>query len=169
MSTLGQGSKGGEETAVGGGQQQHSMGQISRLLGRPKCFSRREDEWHDWSLKFGTKAATLSDHASVWMSGALQHTAEITLDHPDETSARIFARQMYTICVRDAHWQSFEGRPITMAWKRGDYCMNGISRKRDQGVWLSRVKLLDGISEPRNSSCCARTTGRMRRWNTTEL
>ena len=42
MSTFGEGSLGGEETAVpavGGDQQQHSMGQISRLLGRPKCFS----------------------------------------------------------------------------------------------------------------------------------
>ena len=50
MSTLGEGSHGGEETAVpvvGGDQQQHPMGQISRMLGRPKCFSGREDEWHD--------------------------------------------------------------------------------------------------------------------------
>ena len=47
MSTFGEGSQGGEETAVpavGGDQQQHSMGQISRLLGRPKCFSGREKE-----------------------------------------------------------------------------------------------------------------------------
>ena len=36
--------------AVGGDQQQHSMAQISRLLGRPKCFSGREDEWHDHGL-----------------------------------------------------------------------------------------------------------------------
>ena len=43
---LGEGSKGGEETAVPvvGGEQQHSMGQLSRSLGRPKCFSGREDE-----------------------------------------------------------------------------------------------------------------------------
>ena len=97
MSTFGEGSHVGEETAVpavGGDQQQHLMGQISRLLGRPKCFSGREDEWHTWSLKFGAIAATLSDHASVWMNGALQHTTEITLDQPDEASARIFARQM---------------------------------------------------------------------------
>ena len=109
-----------------------------RELGRPKCFSGREDEWHGWSLKFGAIAATLSDHASVRMNGALQHTTEITLDHPDEASARMFARQMYTlliICVRDEHWKSFEERLITMAWKRGDCCMNGISRKRDQGGW----------------------------------
>ena len=71
MSTFGEGSQVGEETAAGGDQQQHSMGQISRLLGRPKCFSGREDEWHDWSFKFGATAATLSDHASVWMNGAL--------------------------------------------------------------------------------------------------
>ena len=66
MSTFGEGSHGGEETAVpavGGDQQQHSMGQISRLLGRPEVFSGREDEWHDWSLKFGAIAATLSGHA----------------------------------------------------------------------------------------------------------
>ena len=91
------GSQGGEETAAtaaGGDQQQHSMGQLSRLLGRPKCFSGREDERHDWSLKFGAIAATLSDHASVWMSGALQRTTETTLDQPGEASARIFARQM---------------------------------------------------------------------------
>ena len=52
MSTFGDGSQGGEEAAVpaaGGDQQQHSVGQISRLLGRPKCFSRREDEWHEES------------------------------------------------------------------------------------------------------------------------
>ena len=93
MSTFGEGSQGGEETAVptiGGDQQQHSMGQISRLLETPNCFSRRENEWHDWILKFGATAATLSDHASVWMSGALQHTTEITLDQTDDASARIF-------------------------------------------------------------------------------
>ena len=72
---FGEGSHGGEETAVPAigndqqQQQQHSMGQISRLLGRPKCFSRREDEWHDWSLKVGAIAATLSDHAIVRMNG----------------------------------------------------------------------------------------------------
>ena len=99
MSIFGEGSQGGEETAVsavGGDQQQHSMGQISRLLGRPKCFSGRLDEWHDWSFKCGAIDATLSEHASVWMSGALQHTTEITLDQPDEASARTFARQMYS-------------------------------------------------------------------------
>ena len=71
MSTFGEGSQGGEETAataVGGDQQQHSMG-------------GREDEWHDWSLKFGAIAATLSDHASVWMSGALQHTTGTSISN----------------------------------------------------------------------------------------
>ena len=67
MSTFGEtGSQAGEESA-GGDHQQHSMGQLARLLGRPKNFSWREDAWHDWSLKFGATAATLSDHASVWM------------------------------------------------------------------------------------------------------
>ena len=141
MSTFGEGSQGGEETAVpaaGGDQQQHSMGQISRFLGRLKCFSGREDEWHDWSLKFGATTATLFDHASVWMSGALKLISEITLDQPDQAAAG-FSRDRCIlfsfICVRDEHWQSFEERLITLVWKRGDYCMNGISRKRDQGGW----------------------------------
>ena len=102
MSTFGEGSQGGEETAVtavGVGQQQHSMGQISILLGRPKCFSGREDEWHDWSLKFCVIAATLFDHASVWMSGALHETTEIMLDQPDEASARMFARQVFSLLI----------------------------------------------------------------------
>ena len=82
MSTFCEGSQGGEETAApaaGGDQQQHSMGQILRLLGRPKCFSGREDEWYGWSLKVGAETATLSDHASVWMSGAPKLSSEITL------------------------------------------------------------------------------------------
>ena len=140
MSTFGEGSHGGEETAVpavGGDQQQHSMGQISRLLGRPKCFSGREDEWHDWSLKFGAIAATLSDHASVWMNGALQHTTEITLDQPDEASARFFCTTdvipFSFICVRDDHWQSFAERLITMVWKRGDYCMMVSAKNEIKG------------------------------------
>ena len=102
MSSFGEGSQGGEETAApaaGGDQQQHSMRQISRLLGRPKCFSGREDEWHDWSLKFGATAATLSVHASVWKSGSLKLSSEITLDQLDQADARISARQMYTLLV----------------------------------------------------------------------
>ena len=66
---------------------------------RDCCFSGREDEWLDWSLKFGAAATTLSDHASVWISVALQHTREITLYQPDDASARIFARQMYTLLM----------------------------------------------------------------------
>ena len=54
---------------------------------------------NDWSLKFGAIAATLCDHASVWMSGALQHSTEITMDQLDEASARIFARQMNTLLI----------------------------------------------------------------------
>ena len=109
--------------AVGGDQQQHSMCQSSRLLGRPKCFSGREDEWHDWSLKFGAIAATLSDHASVWMSGALRHTTEITLDQPDEASARIFARQMYTLLIHLC-----EGRALAIV--RGALDHNGLEAWR---------------------------------------
>ena len=93
-------------------------------------------------LKFGAIAATLSDHASVWMSGALQHTTEITVDQPDEASARMFARQMYTLLILGNRSRS---ALITMAWKRGEYCINGISRKRDQGFgtkeqFLQRMK-----------------------------
>ena len=43
MSTLGEGSQGGEETAVpavGGDQQQHSMGQISRIVGKTEVLRR---------------------------------------------------------------------------------------------------------------------------------
>ena len=131
MSTFGEGSQGGEETAVpavGGDQQQHSMGQISRLLGRPKCFSGREDEWHDWSLKFGAIAATLSDHASVWMKGALQHTMEITLDQSDEASARIFAREVYTLLIHLC-----EGRALAIV--RGAPDHNGLEAWRLLHEW----------------------------------
>ena len=131
MSTFGEGSQGGEETAVpavGGGQQQHSMGQISRLLGRPKCCSRREDEWHDWSLKFGAIAATLFDHASVWTSGALQHTTEITLDQPGEASAQMFARQMKTLLIHLC-----EGRALAIV--RGAPDHNGLEAWRLLHQW----------------------------------
>ena len=94
MSTFGEtGSQAGEES-TGGDHQQNSMGQLARLLGRPRNFPGREDEWHDWSLKFGATAATLSDHASVWMGDALRMNAEITLDQPNQEAARIFARQL---------------------------------------------------------------------------
>ena len=65
------------------------------------------------------------------MNGALQHTTEITLDQLDEASARIFARQMFSLlihlCEGRSIGQSFAERLITMVWKRGDYCMNGIA------------------------------------------
>ena len=149
MSTFGEGPQGGEETAVpavGGDQQQHSMGQISRLLGRAKCFSGRKDEWHDWSLKFGAIAATLSDHASVWVSGALQHTSEITLDQPDEASARIFARQMYTLLIHLC-----EGRALAIVRGKPDH--NGLE------AW----RLYEGLGEcdaGGQQNCKCATTGR---------
>ena len=63
------GVRSGEES-IGGDHPQNSMGQLARLLGRPKSFAGREDEWHDWSLKFGATAATLSEYANTWMSDA---------------------------------------------------------------------------------------------------
>ena len=57
--------------------------------------------------------------SSVWMSGALQHTTEITLDQPDEASARIFARQMYTLLIHLC-----EGRALTIV--RGAPDHNGL-------------------------------------------
>ena len=139
MSACGEtGSQGGEETA-GGEHQRRTMGQLSGLLGRPKCFSGREDEWHDWSLKLVATPATLSDHARVWMGDALKMNAEITLDQPNQAAARILRDSCIPcslICVRDEHWHSFEEHLITMVCKRGDCYLNGISRRRGRGVWL---------------------------------
>ena len=104
------------------------MGQISRLLGRPKCFSRCEDERHDWSLKFGATAATLSDHASVWMNGALRLSSEITLDQPDQAAAQIFARQMYTLLIHLC-----EGRALAIV--RGAPDHNGLEAWRLLHEW----------------------------------
>ena len=115
------------------------MGQISRLLGRPKCLSRREDEWHDWSPKFCATAATLSDHASVWMSGALQHTTEITLDQPDEASVRIFARQMYTLLI---HLR--EGRALAIV--RGAPDHDGLEAWRLLHEWYQPKTRSRGLS-----------------------
>ena len=81
-----------------------------------------------WSLKFGAMAATLSDHASVWMNGALQHTTEITLDQPDEASARIFARQMYTLLIHLC-----EGRALAIV--RGAPDHNGLEAWRLLHEW----------------------------------
>ena len=53
----------------------------------------------DWSLKFGATAATLSEHASLWMSDALRMSTEITLDQPSQGTAKIFARQLYTLLI----------------------------------------------------------------------
>ena len=108
-STFGEGSHGGEETAVpsvGGDHKQHSMGQISRLL---------EDR-------------TLSDHGSVWMNGALQHTTKITLDQPDEASARIFARHMYSLLIHRC-----EGRALAIV--RGAPDHNGLEAWRLLHEW----------------------------------
>ena len=129
MSTFGEGSQGDEETAVpavGGDQQQHSMGQISR---RPKCFSGREDERHDWSLKFGATTATLSDHASVWMSCALKLSSEITLDQPDQAAARIFARQMYILLIHlcEGRALAIVRGPPDQQWSVGE-CDAGVQQ-----------------------------------------
>ena len=115
------------------------MGQISRLLGRPKCFSGREGEWHDWSLKFGAMAATLSDHASVWMSGALQQITEVTLDQPDEAPARMFARQMYTLLIHLC-----EGRALAIV--RGALDHNGLEAWKLLHYWYQPKKRSRGLT-----------------------
>ena len=131
MSTFGGVSQGSEETAAlaaGGDHQQHSMGQISGLLGRPKCFSGREDEWPGWSLQFGATTATLSDHARVWMSGALKLSSEITLDQLDQAAARNVARQMYTLLIHLC-----EGRALAIV--RGALDHNGLEAWRLLHEW----------------------------------
>ena len=75
--------------STGGDHPQNSMGQLARLLGRKKCFSGRENEWHDWSLKFGATAAT--EHASTWVGQALTTDVEITLVQPNQGTARMVA------------------------------------------------------------------------------
>ena len=83
--------------------------------GNTQC-ARFRDYWEDQSASQDVMmngmirvsrcatAATLSDHASVWMNGALQHFAEITFDQPDEASALIFATFQSCVqeCVRNA-------------------------------------------------------------------
>ena len=81
--------------------------------------------WHDWSLKFGAIAATLSDHASVWMNGALQDTTEITLDQPDEASARIFARQRCTLLIHLC-----EGRALAIVRGAPDHMVSAKNEIR---------------------------------------
>ena len=41
----------------------------------------------------------LSEHASLWMSDALRMNTEIVLDQPNQGSAKIFARQLYTLLI----------------------------------------------------------------------
>ena len=139
MVTFGEGSQVGEETAAGGDQQQNSMGQISRLLGRSKYFSRREDEWHDWRLMFGATAATLPDQASVWMHGALKQSSEITLDQPDQAAARIFARQMYTLLVHLC-----EGRALAIV--RGAPDHNGLEAWKLLHEWYQPKTRSGGLA-----------------------
>ena len=112
MSTFGEGSQGGEETA-GGDHQQHSMGQIR------DCWEDRsasQDVKMNGTIEVSILVQQLR-HCLTTQACALKMNTEITLDQPDQ------------------HWQSFEERLFTMAWKRGDYCMNGTSRKRGQGDW----------------------------------
>ena len=116
------------EESVGGDQSQNSMGHLARLLGRPKSFSGREDEWHDWSLKFGATAATLSEHASLWMSDALRMNTEIVLDQPNQGSAKIFARQLYTLLIHLC-----EGRALALV--RGAPDHNGLEAWRLLHEW----------------------------------
>ena len=78
--------------------------------------------------RHGAIAATLSDHASVWMSGALQHTTEITLDQPDEASAPIFARHMYTLLIHMC-----EGRALGIVGGALDH--NGLEAWRPLHEW----------------------------------
>ena len=117
----------GEET-TSGDHPQNSMGQLARLLGRPKSFSGREAEWHDWSLKFGATAATLSEHASLWMSDALRMSTEITLDQPSQGTAKIFARQLYTLLIHLC-----EGRSLALV--RGAPDHNGLEAWRLLHEW----------------------------------
>ena len=117
----------GEET-TSGDHPQNSVGQLARLLGRPKSFSRREDEWHDWSLKFGATAATLSEHASLWMSDAQRMSTEITLGQPSQGTAKIFARQLYTLLIHLC-----EGRALALVREGPDH--NGLEAWRLLHEW----------------------------------
>ena len=117
----------GEET-TSGDHSQNSMGHLARLLGRPKSFSGREDEWHDWSLKFGATAATLSEYASTWMSDALRMSTEITLDQPAQEAAKIFARQLKTLLIHLC-----EGRALALV--RGAPDHNGLEAWRLFHEW----------------------------------
>ena len=116
------------EESTGGDHQQNSMGQLAKLLGSPKSFSGREDEWHDWSLKFGATAATPTEHASTWMSEALRADAEITSVQPSQGAARIFARQLKTLLIHLC-----EGRALALV--RGAPDHNGLEARKLLHEW----------------------------------
>ena len=69
------------------------------------------------------------------MSGALQHTTEIALDQPDEASARIFARQMYSLLIHLC-----EGRALAI--------VRGAPDHNDLEAW----RLLHEWYQPRTRS-----------------
>ena len=124
-----------EETGMQAGEEstgedhlQNSMVQIARLLGRPQSFSGREDEWHNCSFKFGATAATLSEHASMWMSDALKMSTEITLDQPNQGAAKIFAQQLCTLLIHLC-----EGRALALV--RGAPDHNGLEAWRLLHEW----------------------------------
>ena len=62
------------------------------------------------------------------MSGALKLSSEITLDQPDEASARMFARQMYTLLIHLC-----EGRALAIVGGAPDY--NGLEAWRLLREW----------------------------------
>ena len=107
------GTQAGEES-TGGDHPQDSMGQLARLLGRPKSFSGREDGWHDLSFKFG--------------GDALRMSTEITLDQPAQGAAKIFARQLYTLLIHLC-----EGRALALVWGAPDH--NGLEAWRLVHEW----------------------------------
>ena len=74
----------------GGDQQRHSMGQISRLLGRPKCLSGREDESRLIGPQVWCNSCDYGLIARKRVERAPQHTTEVTLDQSDEASAHDF-------------------------------------------------------------------------------
>ena len=109
--------------------------------------------------KFGAVAATLSDHASVWMYGALQHTTEITLDQPDEASRGFLHDRCITLLIHLC-----EGRALAIV--RGAPDHSGLEAwrllhewnqpKRDQGVMKDWGECDAGIQQ----NCKCATTGR---------
>ena len=125
--------------SIGGDHPQNSMGQLARLLGRPKSFAGREDEWHDWSLKFGATATTLSEYASTWMSDALKMNTEITLDQPSQGTAKVFARQLKTLLIHLC-----EGRALALV--RGAPDHNGLEAWRLLHEWYQPKTRSSGLA-----------------------